>query len=64
MYICICKGLTENYLTKSIQELERYHGDVTLNLIQNYTGAGTKCGCCKEQIQQIIKESKKMIVKH
>ncbi len=48
---------------KSIQELERFHGCITLNLIQNYTGAATKCGCCKEQIHQFIKESKKLVVK-
>jgi bacterioferritin-associated ferredoxin len=63
MYICICKGLTENHIEKSIQELERFYGYVNISLIQNYTGAATKCGCCKDQIQQFIKDSQKMVVK-
>ncbi len=54
MYICICKGITENQLNNTIVELSIKNIEISLENIQKYSGAGTRCGCCIESIQNII----------
>lgn len=56
MFVCICKGLTEKQLNKAIEEIDNFHGYVNLELVQKYTYAATNCGCCIEEILEIINE--------
>lgn len=56
MFVCICKGLTEKQLKKAIEEIDNLHNYVNLEMVQTYTYAATNCGCCKEEILEIINE--------
>ncbi len=56
MYICICKGIRESQLKNLIIEFNSKNMEINLENIQKYSGAGTRCGCCIESIQEIIEE--------
>lgn len=49
--ICNCFGTTYNDIKKAIEE-----GSKTLEEVKDATGAGTACGVCEDEIQEVIDE--------
>jgi len=54
MYICICKGLTENDIKEYIN-----NGCHSLKKLKRKSGAMTGCGLCKKHCKDMIKKEKK-----
>lgn len=52
--ICNCVGVTEEQIKESVRK-----GNDTVEKIGDDNQAGTICGVCVDEIQQIIDESKK-----
>lgn len=50
--ICHCMGIMKSEITKAIQEKKLK----TFEDVQNATEAGTVCGGCQEDIEEILKE--------
>lgn len=51
MVICICNNINDKIIKQLASE-----GN-TVNCIANKTGATTCCGCCKEMVCSIVKET-------
>ncbi len=47
--VCICKGITCGTLSQAVQM-----GHVTVEALQEHTGAGTGCGSCKPLLAQFV----------
>jgi bacterioferritin-associated ferredoxin len=53
MVLCICKAVTERQLDAAI-----HAGARSLDEISARTGAGSDCGCCKEEIEERLQTGK------
>lgn len=51
--VCTCLGLSEDDIKKAIKD-----GATTVDAIEEATGAGSVCGACKDDIQEIIDQNK------
>ena len=51
--VCTCLGLSEDDIKKAIKD-----GATTVDAIEEATGAGSVCGACKDDIQEIIEQNK------
>lgn len=49
--VCYCMSVTNGMIKEAVEA-----GAVTLEQIQEATGAGTVCGACLENIQHLIDE--------
>ncbi len=49
MIVCICRRVTDKQVKAAIDG-----GAVTVEAVGRCTRAGTGCGCCREQIQEMI----------
>ena len=47
--VCSCMGVTNGMIKEAIEA-----GAVTLEEVQEATGAGTVCGACNDDIQHLI----------
>ncbi|MDD9952524.1 MAG: (2Fe-2S)-binding protein [Zetaproteobacteria bacterium] len=52
MIVCLCKSLSERKIRQSIAE-----GACSVREVQHCTKAGTQCGACLEEIQNLIDQS-------
>ncbi len=50
--ICTCMEVTRGQIIKAIKD----KGCKTFEDVQNETEAGTVCGCCEDDIQEILKD--------
>jgi bacterioferritin-associated ferredoxin len=57
MYVCICHGVTDHQIRRAADEGVRDVHELTMR-----TGAGSNCGSCLEQAQQILDEQRKPVV--
>lgn len=51
--ICTCKKVTKGDILKAMQE-----GAKTFKEVSEKTGAGSKCGHCKENVKKFMKKHK------
>ena len=51
--ICTCKKVTKGDILKAMQE-----GAKTFKEVSEKTGAGSKCGHCKEDVKKFMKKHK------
>ncbi|MDO4534487.1 MAG: (2Fe-2S)-binding protein [Clostridium perfringens] len=51
--VCTCLGLTDDDIIKAVKD-----GAKTVDAIEEATGAGSVCGACKDEIQEIIDANK------
>ena len=51
MFICICKAVTDEEIRKCITR-----GAKTVEDVQEKTKAGTQCGGCIEEVQEVLNE--------
>lgn len=49
--VCYCMSVTNGMIQEAVES-----GAVTLEAVQEATGAGTVCGSCLENIQHLIDE--------
>lgn len=49
--VCFCMGVTGQEIVDAIKG-----GATTLEAVQEATGAGTACGACIDQIEELLKE--------
>lgn len=56
MYICLCKGISDN----KIRELLSL-GNPSLRSLQKLCQAGTDCGMCLAEVKALIDEAKKSV---
>lgn len=49
--VCYCMSVTNGMIKEAVES-----GAVTLEQVQEATGAGTVCGACLENIQHLIDE--------
>ncbi len=62
MIICICMNVDENRLREEINNLAQnsMYGmivDDIVNYLKAKTKACTQCGCCEQQIKELINEN-------
>jgi len=50
MYVCLCKGITEQQLQQAVEQGDSYAQ------IRQKMGVGTDCGCCGQNAKQMIRE--------
>ena len=50
MYVCLCKGITEQQLQQAVEQGDSYAQ------IRQKMGVGTDCGCCGQSAKQMIRE--------
>ena len=53
MYVCLCRGITDQDIKTAIRE----GAETTLDIAQQL-GAGTGCGACVEYTQSLIDQEK------
>ena len=53
MYVCVCHGVTDHQIRRAADEGVRDAHELTMR-----TGAGSSCGSCLEQAQQILDEQR------
>ena len=53
MYVCICKGITDN----DIKQLVREQGVGSLRELKQHVPLGSQCGTCTKVAQTIIDET-------
>ena len=51
--ICTCKKVTKGDILKAMQD-----GATTFKEVREKTGAGNKCGHCKDDVKKFIKKHK------
>lgn len=51
--VCTCLGISEDDIKKAIKD-----GATTVEAVEEATGAGSVCGGCKDDIQDIIDKNK------
>lgn len=51
MIVCLCRAVSDRALRAA-----RDGGAASLALVASRTGAGTGCGCCREEIARILAE--------
>ena len=51
MYVCLCRGVTDRTIRSEIAR-----GACSVEEIAACTGAGTKCGSCREEVARIVEE--------
>lgn len=51
--ICYCLNISEADIVKAVKD-----GATTLEAVQDVTGAGTACGACLGEIEEIIEKNK------
>lgn len=52
MYVCLCRGITDNQIRQAINEGCASYGDVRSSL-----GIGTQCGKCACLAKQVVKDT-------
>lgn len=50
MYVCLCKGITEQQLQQAAEQGDSYAE------IREKMGIGTDCGCCGQNAKKIVRE--------
>lgn len=56
MYICICNGITDSQIQNAMLTLYNFHKKIDLELLKNYTNSGKKCGCCINDLKDLIED--------
>lgn len=51
MYVCLCYGVTDSQIRKAIAE-----GANTRSALRRKLGVGSQCGCCREQVAEMVNE--------
>ena len=54
MYVCLCNGVTESDVREAIDE-----GASTLEEVAYCTGAGTRCGTCRNAVSSMLDRAQK-----
>lgn len=49
MYVCLCTGVTDKQIRKTLSE-----GACTVEEVMLCTGAGTRCGSCRSSIAELV----------
>lgn len=49
MYICLCNGVSDREICKAVEE-----GACSVEEIMYCTGAGTRCGSCIPEIEELL----------
>ena len=49
MFVCLCKGVTDRAIRAEVAR-----GACTAEEIAACTGAGTGCGSCRDEVEQIV----------
>jgi len=52
MYVCLCLGVTDKTIEKTIAE-----GATSVEEVMYCTGAGTRCGSCQSAICAMVEEA-------
>lgn len=51
--VCFCGDVTVGDIKAAVEA-----GNTTLEAVQEATGAGTHCGCCKEKVAALVEQFK------
>ena len=51
MYVCLCKGISNRTIRSCVGE-----GARTVDDVGRRSGAGTACGTCKPDIEQLVRD--------
>ncbi len=52
MYVCLCKGITDDHIRDAV-----YGGATTLRQVRKQLGAMTQCGKCAMLTKEIVEET-------
>lgn len=52
MYVCICKGITDNQIKEAV-----YSGTTSVKALRRQLGVSSQCGRCAELTQELIDET-------
>jgi len=52
MYVCICKGVTEQDIHQAVQQ-----GVSSLDELSNLTSVSSDCGCCQDFADQVLQKA-------
>lgn len=52
MYVCLCKGITDQSIRDAV-----YDGAESFRAVKKCLGAATECGQCASHVRDIIKDS-------
>lgn len=52
MYVCLCLGITDRDIHETIAE-----GAASAEEVMDCTGAGTRCGSCRNQVAEMVEEA-------
>lgn len=52
MYVCLCRGVTENHIRDAI-----YEGCCSYREVRENLGVGTQCGKCACVAKQVVRET-------
>lgn len=52
MYVCICHGVSERRIREAVAGSE-----TTFEALQDSLGVSTCCGCCEEEVREILADS-------
>ncbi len=56
MYVCCCVGVTDKTIRTAIRE-----GACSVEEVTRCSGAGSRCGACKPEIQSLIAQASDVI---
>ena len=54
MFVCLCKGVTERAIRAEVSHRLAAQGSCSVEEIAGCTGAGTKCGSCRQELSAIV----------
>jgi bacterioferritin-associated ferredoxin len=49
MYVCICNAVSERRIRQAVAS-----GDTTFEALREDLGVATCCGCCEEEVREIL----------
>lgn len=53
MYVCLCKGITENHIRQAVAE-----GHDSLRALNSQLGVGSQCARCVRHAREVIREAR------
>ena len=53
MYVCICKGITDNHIREAVDS-----GCDSLRDLRRELGVGSQCGKCARHARQVMREAR------
>jgi bacterioferritin-associated ferredoxin len=52
MYVCVCNAVTDSDIRQAVND-----GARNIRHLKKMTGCSERCGCCKAQAEEILKQS-------